>query len=453
MFAARRLVLPFKHVRYTSNHSNPCFDNVTGDAQMPDCENMWMHRYNVMDMSTQTWASGRWPEARCTQAGGCFHHAGDWFSVPEIEDGAPQYSILQPVASGKLRTRMSLDPRFGRLEVRAKLPRGDWLWPAIWMLPTHDIYGRMAGSGWPMNGEIDIVESRGNTPEQCDSVGGYNSFASTLNWGPSFEKNQWPRTHSRALFAGDATVNSTLTDEFHTYGLAWTEDSMYTYLDDDSNHILDVNRHDVAEGFWKFAQSESKACHLRTMSSDNTSTCEDEVTVAADDFSDMEDPWASGSSMAPFDQPFYLILNVAVGGANGEEAGGYFPAEGCNAKDGSPKPWKKGQYDYDAFMKNTHAWLPTWVEKEHIAWAVHCGLGSAFEGCMPSNTTLPLTDLSTPGAAATLKDWYENAKDKCVGAAPGPDACAELGSDCEYHGIPKPPPLYTTPWRADPCPP
>ena len=110
--------------------------------------------------------------------------------------------------------------------------------------------------------------------------------------------------------------------------------------------------------------------------------------------------------MAPFDQPFYLMLNVAVGGANGEEAGGYFPAEGCNAKDGSPKPWKKGDYDYDAFMKNTHAWLPTWVEKEHIAWAVHCGLGSAFEGCMPSNTTLPLTDLSTPGAAATLKDWY-----------------------------------------------
>ena len=81
------------------------------------------------------------------------------------------------------------------------------------------------------------------------------------------------------------------------------------------------------------------------MGSDNTSTCEDEVTVAADDFSDMENPWASGSSMAPFDQPFYLMLNVAVGGANGEEAGGYFPAEGCNAKDGSPKPWKKGQYD------------------------------------------------------------------------------------------------------------
>ena len=48
-----------KHVRYTSNHSNVCFDNQSAPVQMPDCENMWAHRYNAMDMNTQTWASGR----------------------------------------------------------------------------------------------------------------------------------------------------------------------------------------------------------------------------------------------------------------------------------------------------------------------------------------------------------------------------------------------------------
>ena len=169
-FAGRRLVLPFKHVRYTSNHSNVCFDNQSAPVQMPDCENMWAHRYNAMDMNTQTWASGRWPHVRCTQAGGCFHHAGDWFQSPDIEEGASQYTVLQPVASAKLRTRMILDMRFGRLEVTAKLPKGDWLWPAIWMMPTHDVYGRKTGSGWPMNGEIDIVESRGNTPNACSGA-------------------------------------------------------------------------------------------------------------------------------------------------------------------------------------------------------------------------------------------------------------------------------------------
>lgn len=43
--------------------------------------------------------------------------------------------------------------------MRARLPRGDWLWPAIWMLPVRQDYGP-----WPMSGEIDIIESRGNDP-------------------------------------------------------------------------------------------------------------------------------------------------------------------------------------------------------------------------------------------------------------------------------------------------
>jgi beta-glucanase (GH16 family) len=44
-----------------------------------------------------------------------------------------------------------------RLEVEAKLPRGDWIWPAVWLLPEDDAYGR-----WPASGEIDMLESRGN---------------------------------------------------------------------------------------------------------------------------------------------------------------------------------------------------------------------------------------------------------------------------------------------------
>ena len=51
------------------------------------------------------------------------------------------------------------------------------------------VYGR----GWPMCGEIDIVESRGNTPESCDGPGGYNAFGSALHWGPTPELNQYER--------------------------------------------------------------------------------------------------------------------------------------------------------------------------------------------------------------------------------------------------------------------
>ena len=219
-FAGRRLVLPFKHARYTTNHTNPCNDNLTG-AMMPACENMWAHRYNAMDMATQVWPSGNFPTSRCSGFPGefssCFHHAGDWFTIDCNEQNPANcpankvhYTMLQPIASAKLKTRMKLDARFGRVEVRAKLPRGDWLWPAIWMLPT---FNNVYGKGWPMNGEIDIMESRGNEPEMCDTAGGYNAFGSTLHWGPSFEDNQYARTTTGGRYRDSPRE---LVDKFHT---------------------------------------------------------------------------------------------------------------------------------------------------------------------------------------------------------------------------------------------
>ncbi|KAG8215895.1 concanavalin A-like lectin/glucanase domain-containing protein [Butyriboletus roseoflavus] len=83
-------------------------------------------------------------------------------------------AVINPVQSARISTRNSASIRYGRVEVRAKLPRGDWvgiryhstttfsppflqLWPAIWMLPVNNTYGP-----WPQSGEIDIMESRGN---------------------------------------------------------------------------------------------------------------------------------------------------------------------------------------------------------------------------------------------------------------------------------------------------
>ena len=66
--------------------------------------------------------------------------------------------------------------------MRAKLPIGDWLWPAIWLLPRDNQYG-----GWPASGEIDIVESRGNSPEY--GPGGYHQSCSRWNYFPDLETN------------------------------------------------------------------------------------------------------------------------------------------------------------------------------------------------------------------------------------------------------------------------
>ncbi len=65
-------------------------------------------------------------------------------------------NMLNPIASARVRTANTFSFKYGRLEISAKLPRGDWIWPAMWLLPEDQAYGT-----WPASGEIDLMESRG----------------------------------------------------------------------------------------------------------------------------------------------------------------------------------------------------------------------------------------------------------------------------------------------------
>jgi beta-glucanase (GH16 family) len=114
------------------------------------------------------------------------------------------------------------------VEVKAKLPKGDWLWPAIWLLPVYNEFGN-----WPASGEIDIMESRGN--DASYPAGGNNEFGSTLHWGPDWAHNQYMKTHQTY------THTESLTTDFHTYGLYWDENQLYTYFDNDANKVLQVD--------------------------------------------------------------------------------------------------------------------------------------------------------------------------------------------------------------------
>ena len=135
-----------------------------------------------------------------------------------------------------------------------------------------------------------------------------------------------------------------------------------TDIDDDSNRVLEVNRSMMGDnGFWGFAQQDTTHCVEKDLPHDPSSdgpTCTKTVTTPAADWGSKHNLWEDGTAMAPYDMPFYLMLNVAVGSAQGADAGGFFPAEGCNAADGSPKPWHAADeddpgldYPDDAFMK------------------------------------------------------------------------------------------------------
>ncbi len=145
--------------------------------------------------------------------------------------------------SAKLVTQGIEDWKYGRFEIRAKLPIGKGIWSAIWMLPTN----RRAYGQWPNCGEIDIMENVGynqDTIHATAHTGAYNHMIHT----------QKSATH----FLPESD------EKFHTYILEWEEDEWRAYIDD---------------------------THFYTFENEQKSSME----------------W-------PFDQPFYLILNVAYGG-------------------------------------------------------------------------------------------------------------------------------------------
>lgn len=111
--------------------------------------------------------------------------------------------------SARMRTLAKGDWLYGRFEIRAKLPEGQGLWPAIWMLPTNWRYG-----GWPTSGEIDIMELLGHEPDTVHGTIHYGSLGNHQYTGKPYK-----------LDSGD------FTNEFHTFALEWEETEMRWYVD------------------------------------------------------------------------------------------------------------------------------------------------------------------------------------------------------------------------------
>jgi beta-glucanase (GH16 family) len=153
-------------------------------------------------------------------------------------------------SSGKLITKGKQDWRYGRFEIRAKLPPGKGVWSAIWMMPTdRSIYGP-----WPKCGEIDIMENVGYDPDIVEASAHTGSYYFTIE----------TQKHKRLAVPDNS-------EEFHIYALEWQEDGYSVYVDDTKYFTFN----NEGTGFMAW----------------------------------------------PFDQKFYLILNVAYGGNWGGKMG------------------------------------------------------------------------------------------------------------------------------------
>lgn len=156
--------------------------------------------------------------------------------------------------SARIVTRDLASWTFGYVEARMKLPKGNGMWPAFWMLPQPPDHSSSTNEygGWAANGEIDIMEAKGRLMNKVDT---------TIHFGGSWPEN----TYS----TNETTLSSDI-DEWHTYAIEWTADYLRWVVDGETAFYLDNNQ-------WYTTSSSAPS--------------------------------------APFDKPFYILFNFAVGGS------------------------------------------------------------------------------------------------------------------------------------------
>ncbi len=154
--------------------------------------------------------------------------------------------------SARLITKNKKDMLYGKVEVRAKLPKGVGTWPAVWMLATRQNYGSQY---WPDNGELDIMEHVGFDQNRVHANIHTRAFH-----------------HSIGTNKGNNQLYTNVSEEYHVYAMVWVPNKITFYVDD--------------KPLFEFVKSADY-----------------------------------GWEQWPFDKPFHLLLNIAVGGSWGGQKG------------------------------------------------------------------------------------------------------------------------------------
>ena len=145
--------------------------------------------------------------------------------------------------SARIKTRGKFAVNYGKIEARIKIPRGQGMWPAFWMLGDN-----IGAEGWPKCGEIDVMENIGKEPFTVHG---------TVH-GPGYSGG--------ARISSGFSAGSELADDFHIYGVEWAPESIRFFFD--GKEYATVTPASLPKGA----------------------------------------RWV-------FDHPFFLLLNLAVGGA------------------------------------------------------------------------------------------------------------------------------------------
>lgn len=135
----------------------------------------------------------------------------------------PHEAARATVTSASVMTKNRADWRYGRIEVRAKIPTGEGTWPAIWMLGS--------GGKWPVDGEIDIMENVGKEPDGI--------HANAHFFDPAKKK------HGQR---GGSLKTDKPWEDFHIYAIEWDDKKIDFFYDNTKYHTFDLAAADTPEG-------------------------------------------------------------------------------------------------------------------------------------------------------------------------------------------------------------
>jgi len=232
---------------------------------------VWEDNFDGTELDLSSWNIERWEPRRVNDEDQAYTDKKENLRVEggkliieahsQAGEGASTYT------SARITTKGKVDIQYGRIDVRARLPRGQGTWPAIWMLPSDPFkYASNCGEGerwqgvancdaWPNSGEIDIMEHVGYQ---------MNHVHATVHTKSGYWVN-WEQRKGRI-------VASPVDQSFNDYSLVWEPDRIDAYMN--GTHYFRYQKPTDAD-------------------------------------------WTAW----PFDHPFHLILNVAIGGAWGRAGG------------------------------------------------------------------------------------------------------------------------------------
>ena len=256
---------------------------VNPSVPVDDWRLVWSDEFDGSAINTNNWTH----EVNCNGGGNqerqCYTDSADNSFVSggmlnivalPAADGAEQ-----PYTSARMTTQNKVDIQYGRIEMRAKLPKGQGAWPAFWMMPTDSVYG-----GWPKSGEIDIMEAVNLGTLRDDGTEETNIYG-TIHYGAGPASDFTGASHSIGTNPGDV---------FNTYAIEWQEGEIRWYM----NETLYAT------------QRQSK---LRLSGSGDILGLTHRGWYA-ELYDVATGQLGTDYSSAPFDQDFFMILNVAVGG-------------------------------------------------------------------------------------------------------------------------------------------